>query len=336
MAITLQPESGSTLDLVSLSTVQTALAAVLPSDTSFLASLITAASLAVQRWCRRWFNAQTFIEIRQPQPGQWDKGENDLLMLGQYPIIGTPMLRGGLTNALLVSNTSNANQEAYVGFTTSGDPQISLTNTGLSLTSVASGVQTVATVAWTTTPPYTTLQGAMDSINALSAQGWTATLQSPSLAGLGAYQLYGSTAYADALTAGGGAMLSVFQRPLRCAGVEADTGMVWLAPGAMGGGYGAGASGYADWMFDGGSPSGGNYRAPVLCQYVGGFSVIPQDVQTATCLVIKALLQATQTNTTYQSETVGDWSGTLAEAAERVFPAEAKKLLSTYRAYRVS
>src|SRR5690349_2300077 len=105
MPITLQPAASSALDLVSLSTAQAALGEVLPGDTSVLATLVTAASTAVQRYCRRWFNAQTIIEIKQPQPGEWDKDQADLIVLSQYPVIGTPMLRAGWARALAITNT---------------------------------------------------------------------------------------------------------------------------------------------------------------------------------------------------------------------------------------
>lgn len=326
------------IDLVSMTTVQAALAEVLPTDQSYVSSAITAASLAVQRYLRRCLAQQQFIEILAPQPGEWDKGEADLIQLSQYPIIGTPMLRVGWTNALMIQNTATTtNDEAYVGFTTSGDPQISTTNTGVILTAIANGVQTQNTVSWTTTPPYTTIQSVANSINALG-NGWKAVVQQPDLERLGAYQLYGSTAYSPA-SSPGQTMLSVFQYPVVFASIDTAAGEVWLAPGYAGPGYGTGYGatvGMGDWIWSGGSLSGSsNFRPPVLCNYVAGYASIPQDVQSGTLVIVKALLQELETPTVYDTETAGEVTLKLATLAERMIPTAVKKLLSTYRRHSV-
>ncbi len=318
------------LDLVSLSTAQTALAEVLPDDQSFLATAITAASRAVQRYCRRWFLLQSYLEIRTPCPGQWDKADPDLILLGQYPIVGPARLRIGRTNAVqIVNQNATTNQEAYVSFTTSGDPDISLTNTGLLLTTVASGVQTTNAITWTTTSPFTTLQSIVNSINALGG-GWLATLQSPALANLGAYNLYGSEGTSGAL-APSQCMLSVFATDLSYARIDVASGTVFLASETLGNNAGP------DWLWPTGVDAGpaGNFRPEVLCAYSAGYSVIPEDIQTATCTVIKALLQELQTDTRFDDEHGDAADVKLAALAERVMPASIKQLLAPWRIHRV-
>ncbi|MDR3638797.1 MAG: hypothetical protein P4L84_33630 [Isosphaeraceae bacterium] len=337
MAIVLPPIGGSSLDLVPLSLAQSSLAEVLPSDQSYLATAVTAASRAVQRYCRRWFLLQSYLEIRTPQPGQWDKGDPDLILLGQYPIVGPARLRTGRQYAVQVVNNDNVtNQEAYVGFTTSGDPDISLTNTGLTLTRVASGVQTVDTISWSVSPPYTTTQDVVNAINALGG-GWNAVLQSPALAKLGAYNLYGSEGSSGAL-ATSQCMLNIFSRDLSCARIDVASGTVFLAADASGyGNYGSGLG--SDWLWPGGidSPTGaGNFRPEVLCSYQAGYATIPQDVQTAVLAIIKVLLQELQTNTRYDSETAADATVRLAEIGERTMPKSVKKLLAPWRIHRVN
>ncbi len=133
-------------DLVTLSQVQTALAQSLPADQSFLPTVISSASRAIQRFCRRWFAAQSLLEIRVPQQNQWDKGEPDVVQLQQFPLIGPPRLRGSRTNALQVTNLDTVtNQQAWLAIVTAGDPDISLANVGLTLNRLASGTLTSST-----------------------------------------------------------------------------------------------------------------------------------------------------------------------------------------------
>ena len=338
MPITLQSQgTSSSLDLVTTAQVQSALAQVLPTDQGYLATAITAASRAVQRYCRRWFLLQTYLEIRTPQAGQWDKGDPDLILLSQYPVVGGVRLRTGRQNAIQIVNSDNvSNQEAYVAFATSGNPDIALTNTGLTLTRVASGVQTQNTVSWTTTPPYTTVQSVVNSINALGG-GWVATLQSAALANLGAYNLYGSEGASGALTSSR-CILSVFSRDLSFARIDVASGTIFLGADASGyGNYGSGLG--SDWFWPTGIDSAGgasNFRPEVLCVYQAGYATIPEDVQTAVFAVIKAILQETQTDTRYRSQTAGDASSELAEIGERVMPQAIKKLLAPWRSHRVN
>jgi hypothetical protein len=140
-------------DLVTLTQVQSALSQSLPADQSALPTMISAASRAAQRFCRRWFVSQPLLEIRIPQQNQWDKGQPDMVQLQQFPLIGPPRIRGGRTNALRIANLDiTDNQQAWLSFVTAGDPDISLVNVGLTLNRLSSGVLTSATFPFLGTP----------------------------------------------------------------------------------------------------------------------------------------------------------------------------------------
>lgn len=143
-------------NLVTLTQTQSALAQSLPADQSMLPTMIAAASRAAQRFCRRWFVSQPLLEIRIPQRNQWDKGEPDTVQLQQFPLIGPPRIRGGRTNALQITNLdTTSNQQAWLGFVTAGDPDISLANVGLTLNRLSSGVLTSASFPFLTQPTST-------------------------------------------------------------------------------------------------------------------------------------------------------------------------------------
>ncbi len=140
-------------DLVTLAQVQAALAQSLPADQAALPAVISAASRAVQRYCRRWFVAQSLLEVRVPQQSQWDKGQPDTIQLQQHPVLGAPRLRGGRTRALQVTNTDTVtNQQAWLALVTAGDPDISLANVGLTLNRMASGTLVSSTLPFLGTP----------------------------------------------------------------------------------------------------------------------------------------------------------------------------------------
>lgn len=332
------PGTGSTanpLDLVTFAQAQDFLGCSLPGDLSILPTIITGVSRAVQRYCRRWFILQSYVEITQPCSGQWDKSDPNMILLKQFPIVGNVYLAGGITNALQIQNVNTTTvQQAYVGFTTSGDPDISLTNTGLQLVSVTSGVQATQTVPWTVASPFTTIQAVANAINALG-NGWQATLQAPSLGAWGAYTLYGSGSFSNA-TSPGQCMLSIFQYPIP-SNVEADTGTIWMTAGSGYGGYGYGTGNCGDWMFGygGDGSNGSNYNAPCLALYSAGYAVTPADIVEAVMICIKTFINELQVNTMFEENKVDTILKKLSGMPERVIPQSAKKLLAPWRIHSV-
>jgi hypothetical protein len=316
-------------DLLSLSQVQAALAQALPADQSVLPTVVSAASRACQRYCRRWFVAQSLLEIRVPQQNQWDKGEPDVIQLQQFPLTAPPRLRGGRTNALQVTNPDTVtNQQAWLEITTTGDPDISLTNTGLILHRVASGVQTNNTLTWASYPTVAALAAA---INALGG-GWQATVESP-YGPWPSADLYGSEGTAGALSTAH-AKLDVFSTDISNARVDVASGCVYLPAGDAGQGGGPGNV----WQWPGSSDvmMGANaWRGEVLCAYTAGYATVPEDVQEACYVTVKSMLYELQTVTKFQQETGDKFSYVLANLDERGLPAVARRLLAPWRIQRV-
>lgn len=148
-------------DLISLSRAKDGInkASFTSAEEARLTRLITAASKAIKRYCRREFDSQNFDEL-------YDGSGGRLLLLDQYPILSVSRVAGRPTTVLTVTNTATANQRASVA----------VTSTGLTLTRVASGVTSSNTITWTSN---TTLTAVHNAINALG-NGWSATLGSES------------------------------------------------------------------------------------------------------------------------------------------------------------
>lgn len=316
-------------DLVTLSQAQSALAQVLPVDQSVLATDISGASRAIQRYCRRWFVSQALLEIRVPSQNQWDKGEPDSIQLQQFPIISGPVLQGGRTRALQITNTATTTvQQAWVTITTNGDPEISLTNTGITLNWVASGVALSQSLTWAS---YTTVSALATAINAVGS-GWQATVQG-NYGPWASSQLYGSEGAAGALSSAV-ANLDVFSTTLSNARVDVASGSVYLPSGDSG--QGGGPGNVQQWPGSTDVMMGANaWRGEVLCSYTAGWATVPEDVQEACYITIKTLIYERQRPTFFQSETADKWTGVLADVDQRSIPQQARRLLGPYRIHRV-
>jgi hypothetical protein len=126
------------------------------AENDVIAALVTAASRAVRRYCKREFDSQTFDEL---YGGRGDAR----LILDQYPILSVARVAGGPRTVLTIRNTASANQRATVA----------VTATGLTLVRVASGVTSSDTsVTWAGN---VTLQAVRDAVNGLG-NGWSASL----------------------------------------------------------------------------------------------------------------------------------------------------------------
>jgi hypothetical protein len=131
------------------------LATTAAEDTT-LAALITACSKAIKKYCGREFDSQTFDEL-------YDEPKDGRLLLRQFPLISVSRVAHSPTTVLRIKNTSASNQRATVA----------VTNTGLSLTRVASGVSSTDTsVTWAGNA---TLAAVAVAVNALG-NGWSASV----------------------------------------------------------------------------------------------------------------------------------------------------------------
>lgn len=262
-----------TPDLVSLDLVAQRISASGASDERVLAGLIASISDAVRKHCRRHFSLASWDEISRPD------GEG-LILLREYPVQEVLSLRHSPQVVLEVSNTDT---------TTNQQARVTVTDTGLTLTRVASGTKSVDTsVLWSS---HTTLQGVATQINTLSASGWSARVIGSTTGDYGLWpsvDLYVPPSFGDGLRS---------QGALDCRGKWAgltlhvgesaeydwdprgwvqvgNTESIWGNPGAW--------QGMNEPI---GLPLGGTYRV----QYSAGYATIPPAVQEAAILWISQL-----------------------------------------------
>lgn len=190
-----------------------------------------------------------------------------------------------------------------VDYTGSGSRAlVQVTSTGVTLTSVASGTTTTNSVTFASNTTITALATAISAVS-----NWTAT----------ALSSYGSWASADLKAIQGNynatspVNLKVHVTDLGYFDVNADIGELYV-PGHF-------AKGYR------------NYRV----SYTAGFSSVPEPVQQACAEYAAALYKARTINPALQSESLGQYSYTV--AARQLFDAlpSAKQALSVYRVHRV-
>src|SRR5207253_2132019 len=128
------------------------------SDEPTISTLITAASRAVCKYCRRDFLQTAYDELYN---GTGDRR----LLLREYPIISLDSVRYRPVTVIKVINNTTTNQQARVAVTT----------TGLTLTRVSNGVKSTDTsVTWASNVTTTAVAAA---INALG-NGWSAQVVS--------------------------------------------------------------------------------------------------------------------------------------------------------------
>src|SRR5437763_12416642 len=143
-------------DLITLARAKQNLPSI--TDTSQdanLSTLITAASRAIGRYCRRDFVSTAYDELYN------GTGECRLI-LRQYPVQSVQSVRYRPVTVLKITNTDGAtNQQA----------RVSVTATGLALVRVASGVKTTDTSV--TFAGSATLTAVANAVNALG-NGWNA------------------------------------------------------------------------------------------------------------------------------------------------------------------
>src|SRR5262249_39608874 len=121
---------------------------------TLLGVLITAASEAIEKYCRRPFYSRTLDELYN--------GEGQVrLMLREYPVQSVKSVRFSPQTVLQVQNTDRStNQQA----------RVQVTSTGLTLTRVASGVTSSSTVNFAGNATIDTLVTAIVALG----NGWTA------------------------------------------------------------------------------------------------------------------------------------------------------------------
>jgi hypothetical protein len=145
----------SQTNLISLERAKLNIPSATTGDERTIDALIGACSDAIQKYCRREFAVRSYDEL-------YDGNGDRRLMLRQYPLISVESVRYRPVTVLKVINSDQAtNQQA----------RVTVTQTGLTLLRVASGVRVVDTsITWAT---YPTLHAVATAVVALG-NGWSA------------------------------------------------------------------------------------------------------------------------------------------------------------------
>lgn len=267
------------------------LAALNTSSPTYLAALISAASLEIQRYCHREFVLATYSEYYNG--GIYDSAP---FRVRQFPVTQITRFAGWPQAAIQIQNSdTNTNQRATVQTLTNGD---------VVLYRVASAVPHTDTIVAATA---ITIQGLANVINALGS-GWQATIQSESTTG--SFAKWPQTdlrILQGAVTAfSGGAWLEIFTE-------DFQPFVGW------GGGWNGDGNGYDDGPWPGNSfgwrldaESGEIYghfprgQQNIRVDYSAGFTIIPQDVQQACVDLIQYQYQESLINRTLEMAKLGN------------------------------
>lgn len=296
MSITLTPQTGSTLVSTSRLTQNAQLSALNTANPTLVASLLAAATAAIQKYTNRDLLSSTYTEYLSG--GNFP---SDVIHLKQYPVTAISRVGTNPQDVLLISNTSAANQRATVA-TTSG---------GVVLYRMASGVATSSTLLASS---YATITLLAAAINALGS-GWSATVQGS----------YGNYATADLrplqgayTTINGAAALQIYVEELNSSNVA------WAYSDEWSGSWGWRLEEDAG-ILTGRFPRGKNN---VRVDYTAGYAVIPDDLGEACVQLVLDYYNAAQRDLTQSS---GNVAGAGFKGIEDAMSHKVKMLLAGYR-----
>ena len=303
----------ATQDLINLDRARQNLPNASNADEPAIATLVTAATLAVQRYCRRDFASQAYDELYN---GTGDRR----LVLREYPLVSLQSVRYRPVTVLKVQNTDTAtNQQA----------RASVTSTGLTLLRVASGVKTTNTLTFSGNVTLTALAAAVTALGS----GWTAQVIGD-YANWPSADLYcpnGPSGAGGTNPDGQGALTAWGQNAelkmhtYELAGYQFDQRRGWLLR----------AIPYTDpellhpedliW------PVGiNNFRV----QYTAGFATVPEDVQEACAELVATWFQQRGRDLSLQEEETASTYRYRAETFDQL-PRRIQALLRPYRYHRV-
>lgn len=309
--------AANAMDLITVSRAKQNLPSVTDSsqDTN-LQTLVTAASKAIQRYCRRDFVVCSYDEL-------YNGAGDGRLFLRQFPIQSVQAVRYRPVTVLKITNTDTANQQA----------RASITSSGLTLVRVASGVKSTSTSV--TFAGNATLQAVASAVNALGS-GWSAQV-------VGGYELWPAAdlwcpngnatdpewsglAGQGALNAVRGVFAELKMHTFELSGYQCNPGQGWLLR----------AIPYSDpellhpedliW------PAGvANFRI----QYTAGYSTIPEDVQEACTELVVSYFKMFDQNQLLRRESLAGQSRTQFVFGQP-FPPNVAALLAPYRQHLVA
>jgi hypothetical protein len=298
------------------------------SERDLLPYLIGGACDYLRKWCgSRDFSLLTYTEEYYPE-------YDGTIALRQMPVQFVSRARGYLQTALNITNTSSANQIAYVQFSYAGDFTANTqVTTGLILTTVASGVTTVVNLLWTSYALVSLLAAAITQLG----NGWTTLVD---VFGLWPVtELQNGYASQGAVTGdAGGVDLQVYSQDLAWSKLNQRTGVMAVGSGAGGGfalgGMGGFRGGY-DWAAQD-AQDDTDLCGRVLVTYTAGFTTIPMAVQQFTAELVKASINRFRRDYLLRSEHAGQYSYEITDKDLGAMPIAVKEQASLYRIRRIA
>jgi hypothetical protein len=299
-------------DLIDLDLARQHIPTSQDADEPAISTLISSASRAVQKYCRRDFVSTSYDELYN---GRGDRR----LVLRQYPLLSVQSVRYRPVTVLKIQNNLANTPIA----------RVAVTSTGLTLTWVTAGVTTTNTsISWASYPTVVAVQNAVAALG----NGWSASGQG--------YDQYPSAdiycpngvAATGALPQSQGALTAAGQfaelklHTYELAGYQLDQRRGWLLR----------AIPYTDpellhpedliW------PVGiNNFRV----QYTAGYATVPEDVQEATAELVASLFVQRGRDLTLQSEhTSGSYAYSVLNAQGQL-PDRIRAFLRPYRYHRM-
>jgi hypothetical protein len=302
------------IDLIDLDRARQNIPTSTNTDEPVISTLITAASRACRKYCRRDFTQTTYDELYS---GTGDRR----LFLRQFPLITVDSVRYRPVTVLKIINSQATTVQA----------RVAVTSAGLTLTRVASGVKTVDTSV--TFAANLTVVAVQNAVNALG-NGWQAV-------GVGydtwpAADLYcpngisgsdGTSPQGQGALTAAGQYAELKMHTYELAGFQLDARRGWLLR----------AIPYTDpellhpedlvW------PVGiNNFRV----QYTAGFATVPEDVQEACAELVATYFAQRGRDMTLQAEAVsGSHSYSVPSVTIDNIPERIAALLRPYRITRV-
>lgn len=267
-------------------------------------ALIAAASESIEKFCKRRFALDAYEEIHPV-------GQFGQVFLNNYPVVTLDKVYPQQVQALTLENTSGSVTSA----------SFDCSETALRLIHTIAGVNTVTSYLFATYPTLTLLAAAINGLGS----GWVATVQ-------GDYGPYPShDLRADQYgQAKGATSVSMW--------LESTSGTLRIEKdiACLSGLYGStdssrySSDGIGVWS-DGSSSfgTGSQWDQLVRVQYSAGFETIPEPIQAVCGNMVANMVSST--NGGLVSESLGDYSYTISNAASDTIPLQDKQILSMYR-----
>lgn len=310
LQLTSAPGSLVLADLITQDYLQTNLqdSSLSESQIQLLPQLTRAASRLIRKHCNRWFNRRPSGSLTAFDGLYTLDWPSQSIVLRQFPVNGVLRARTNPTQVFNITNTSSANQQAYVSLSSTLVQDISDVpppTTGVILNRLTSGSLVQTSIPFTANM---TFQDLANAINA-TGNGWNAYLENSTYAlwpvsdlrqGVGPSCAIGS--YSQQ-----GFWVHVDDVPIQ---VDQEAGIVILDAGSNDPWNSPRYGIYLDTGF-GNLDVGGGFNG-VRISYDAGWDTIPEDVQQSCVETIQYMLSSIKTDPLLQSESIDKYSYTIA------------------------